>query len=258
MNVLQNLIALLNHLSPDSTYRNVCAGILENLEEAAGGTIYDIAEMTNSSRTTVWRMVQKMGYRSFSDFHYELKQAVRKYTHYNRILPAEKCTSSEEIRKVLLNQTADAIETIRNHVDMELMNCVADEIFRADKVSFYAPFYSSSVFSFQQNLAMTGVGTAFYCLMPEMIEDSRMLTERSIVFANTIDHAETMDLTEVFENARTCGAKIYGIQCGKSKYENYIECELVNEGAGGVLKGTAVFDICFFLLSEIYRMKYID
>ena len=258
MNVLQNLIALLNHLSPDSTYRNVCAGILENLEEAAEGTIYDIAEMTNCSRTTVWRMVQKMGYRSFSDFHYELKQAVRKYTHYNRTLPAEKCTSSEAIRDVLLDQTASACEAIKNSVDMDLLNKLTDEIYQADKVSFYAPFHSSSIFSFQQNLAMVGLETGYYCLMPEMLEDSRTLTESSIVFANTIDHAETMDLTEVFENARKCGAKIFGIQSGKSKYEDYLECDLVNDAAGGVLKGTVIFDIYFYLLSEIYRMKYIN
>ena len=33
MNVLQNLTELYNHLSFDSTYRNVCKGILENMEE---------------------------------------------------------------------------------------------------------------------------------------------------------------------------------------------------------------------------------
>ena len=66
MNVLQNLTELYNHLSFDSTYRNVCKGILENMEEAANGAIYEIAELTNSSRTTIWRMVQKMGYSNFS------------------------------------------------------------------------------------------------------------------------------------------------------------------------------------------------
>lgn len=258
MNVLQNLIALLNHLPPDSTYRNACAGILENLEEAAHGTIYDIAAMTNSSRTTVWRMVQKMGYRSFSDFHYELKQAVRKYTHYNRILPAEQCTSSETIRDMLLDQTSGACKTVRDNVDLTLLEQVTDEIFRADKVSFYASFHSSSIFSFQQNLALTGVKTAYYCLLPEMLEDSRTLTEKSIVFVNTIDRAETMDFTEVFENAEDCGAKIFGIQSGRTKYDEYIDCELVNDETAGVLKGMAVYDICFYLLSEIYRMKYID
>ena len=47
MNVLQSLTELYNHLSLDSTYRNVCKGILENLDEAANGTVYDIAELTN-------------------------------------------------------------------------------------------------------------------------------------------------------------------------------------------------------------------
>ena len=69
MNVLQGLTELYNHLSFDSTYRNVCRGILENLEEAADGSIYDIAELTNSSRTTVWRMVQKLGYQNRSEEH---------------------------------------------------------------------------------------------------------------------------------------------------------------------------------------------
>ena len=69
MNVLQSLTELYNHLSLDSTYRNVCKGILENLDEAANGTVYDIAELTNSSRTTVWRMVQKLGYKNFTDFY---------------------------------------------------------------------------------------------------------------------------------------------------------------------------------------------
>ncbi len=44
MNVLQGLTELYHYLSFDSTYRNVCRGILENLEEAADGNIYDIAE----------------------------------------------------------------------------------------------------------------------------------------------------------------------------------------------------------------------
>ena len=61
MNVLQNLMELYNQLPADSTYRVVAKGILENLSAAAEGTIYDVAELTDSSRTTVWRMVQKMG-----------------------------------------------------------------------------------------------------------------------------------------------------------------------------------------------------
>ena len=76
MNVLQNLVELYNHLPMDSTYREVAKGILTHLEEVADATIYDVAELTCSSRTTVWRMIQKMGYGSYSEFRHALKQSV--------------------------------------------------------------------------------------------------------------------------------------------------------------------------------------
>lgn len=258
MNVLQNLVTLYNQLSPDSTYKGVCSGILMNLEEAAGGTIYDIAEMTNSSRTTVWRMVQKMGYRFFSDFHYELKQAVKKYTYYNRILPAEMCTSSETIRNSFLDQTEQVYQAVMQNMDMGLLNKIADMLFYADKVSFYIPFQNSAVCSLQQNLSMTGVGTSYYCLLPQMLEDSMTLTEKSLVFVNTIDHAETMDLTEVFENAKDQRAKVLGIKNGKSKYRNYIDYDLIECGSLEIFASMLVIDIFFYTLSEVYRMKYIE
>ena len=258
MNVLQNLVVYLNQLPPDSTYRNVCVGILGHLEEAAKGTIYDLAELTNSSRTTIWRMVQKMGYTSFSDFHYELKQAVKKYSHYNRILPQENCTSVEAIRDAVTGQMEKARWVMENYVDTDLLERAAGDLYRADKVSFYVPFHSSAVFCLQQNLAVTGVETAYYSLFPEMLADSATLTEKSVVFVNMIDHAETMDFTEVFENAISRHSKLYGIQCGRTKYEEYLTCDLVSDDSPGVLKGMIIFDMYFYFLNEVYRMKYID
>ena len=46
VNVLQNLIELYNHLSWDSTYRDVVRGILMNLQEAADASIYELAELS--------------------------------------------------------------------------------------------------------------------------------------------------------------------------------------------------------------------
>lgn len=258
MNILQNMTTFYNHLPPDSTYRNVCGGILSNLEEAACGTIYEIAEMTNSSRTTIWRMIQKMGYRSFSEFHYELKQAVEQYTYYNRILPAELSTSPEKAKDSLLWQLINAYDQVKGTVDTQGIEKIAKELRVADKVRFYAPFHSSSIYSLQQNLAMTGVETGYYCLVPDMLQDCQMLTSKSIVFVSTIDHIETMDLSEVFENIRKKKAKIFGIENGNSKYKKFIDCELISNNSPGFVKNMMVFELYFYLLSEVYRMKYIQ
>ena len=254
MNVLQNLVELYNHLSFDSTYRNVCKGILENLKDASEGTIYDIAALTNASRTTVWRMVQKMGYQNFSDFHYELKRAVKQYTYYNRLLPLEQCKSAELIKEALLRQTMQAYEELKDEVDADEVEQIAEELFYADKTAFYTPYKCSAVLSLQQNMAMNGRETAYCCLFPDMLEDSRHLTDKSIVIVNMIEHAETIDMKPVFETIKTQKAKIYGIS---DKYEKYLDRKLFGSDTKRVVRGVMLFERYILMLCEVYRMKYI-
>ncbi|MDE7310580.1 MAG: MurR/RpiR family transcriptional regulator [Eubacterium sp.] len=254
MNVFQNLVELYNHLSFESTYRNVCKGILENLKDASEGTVYDIAELTNSSRTTVWRMVQKMGYQNFSDFHHELKRAVKQYTYYNRLLPVEQCHSADLVKEALLQQTMQAYEEMRDEVDTDEVEQIAEELFHAERTVFYTPHKCSAVLSLQQNLAMSGRETAYYCLFPDMLEDSRHLTDKSIVIVNMIEHAETMDMEPVFESMKMQQAKIYGIS---DKYEKYLDRKLFTSDTKRVVRGVMLFDMYILMLSEVYRMKYI-
>lgn len=257
MNILQNLTVFYNHLSPDSTYRNLCKGILEHLEEASEGTIYDLAELTNSSRTTIWRMIQKLGYTSYTEFRHELKKAVENYIYYNRILPLENCDSAENIKSALINQMESALDYMNQYMDVNVLEEIADAIHKADNVHFYVPFQSSSIYSLQQNLAISGIGTAYFSLIPEMLEESKELTEDSIVFISTIEHAETMNLQSVFESIRNQKATIFGFTTSKSKYKDYIDYELLSGTVDKVAEGVTIFNMYFNMLSEIYRINYI-
>lgn len=254
MNVLQSLTELYNHLSFDSTYRNVCKGILENLEEAANGNVYDIAELTSSSRTTVWRMVQKLGYHNFTDFHHELKRAVKQYTYYNRLLPSEQSQDARGVKEAVLAQTMQTYEIMRDQIDAAEVERVADELSEADKVVFYTPHKNSAILSLQQNLAMDGKETGYYCLLPDMLEDSRTLTGQSIVIVNMIEHVETMDMEPVFANIKAQGARVFGVSV---RYKRYMDRELFRGSTEKVITGVLLFDLYFFMLSEIYRMKYV-
>lgn len=254
MNVLQSLTELYNHLSFDSTYRNVCKGILENLEEAADSNVYEIADLTNSSRTTVWRMVQKLGYQNFTDFHHELKRAVKQYTYYNRLLPPEQSQDAQSVKDIMLAQTMQTYEIIKEQVDAAEVEKIAEELSEADKVVFYTPYKNSAILSLQQNLAMDGKETGYYCLLPDMLEDSRTLTEQSIVIVNMIEHVETMDMEPVFANIKAQRARVYGASV---RYKRYMDRELFRGSREKVVTGVLLFDLYFLMLSEVYRMKYI-
>lgn len=101
---------------------------------------------------------------------------------------------------------------------------------------------------------MEGQETGYYCLLPDMLEDSITLTEQSIVIVNMIEHVETMDMELVFNNIKKKRAKIYGVS---TRYEKYLDKELFYSDKDKIVTGVLMFDLYFLMLSEIYRMKYI-
>lgn len=257
MNILQNLLELYNHLAPDSTYRVVVKGILENLDLMQDATIYDVAEITNSSRTTVWRMVQKMGYHNFSDFRHALQNAVSQYTYYNRIIPAKYCSDPSTLLEKITAQLNDASRILERNCSPELILELTDEIYKADKIRFYLPFQLSFVYSFQQNLAKSGKDTAYCALQPDMIEDAGTLDEQSIVIISTIEYAETLDMRAVFRKIDEKNAKIWLAGDAGTQYHRFADRILMDEESGPV-SWLPAFEAFILTLSEYYRFRYID
>lgn len=261
MNVLQNLMELYNQLPLDSTYRVVVRGILENMDAAADATIYDIAELTDSSRTTVWRMVQKMGYKNYSDFRYALKSAVSQYTYYNRVIPAQKATDPMTIFHECAYQLKTAAKLFeKNFVQKDILD-IAQKIHDVKHVRFYLYSRSYAVYSFQQNLSMDGKDTGYCCLLPDMEQDVKTLDESSVLFINSIEFSETMDLSAVFSAARKQGCHIILANMGKSRYESMADCVLFKSvdfsDSMGVASNT-IFETYIIMLSEIYRRNYLE
>lgn len=259
MNVLQNLTQLYNQLPSDSTYKDVAGKILTNLEAVSNVTIYDAAELTNASRTTLWRLVQKMGYENYSDFRHALKQAVSQYTYYNRILLPEQCTDADTIMSSCLHQTKLVRSLIEKNIKSDMLVELAQICHKADHIAFYFPYQIYTIASFQQNLAMSGIATSYCCLHPEILENVQTLTDKSIIIIDTIDYAESMDMTEIFSRAKQIGAKVFRMSRSGARYQMYTDKILLdfNTGndIGACLSTTTMY---FLMLSEIYRHLYLN
>ena len=149
MNVLQNLIELYDHLTIESTYRSVVRKILLNLKEASEANVYDLAELTESSRTTIWRMLQMLGYERFTDFHYALKQAVKHYSYYNRVIPSSRMYVEEDIIREVLNSQKKAVEGSEADLDKDKLCRLAKRVYESDGVYFFFPYRTPAINSFQ-------------------------------------------------------------------------------------------------------------
>lgn len=257
MNVLQNLIELYNTLPLDSTYRVVAKGILENLSKMRDVTVYDIAEITCSSRTTVWRMVQKMGYKNFSDFRHALQSAVTQYNYYNRMLPPEAVGTPDMILQAVTGQLRESIDVLEQGISPQTLSELAEQLHAARKIRFYMPFHLMFAGALQQNLAMDGKDTAFFGLLPDMLEDAQELDGHSILLISTIEFAETLDMREVFELAAKSGAVIWLAGNGHTQYRRYADRLLLDTEATAFGWLTAL-DGVMLALSEQYRKQYID
>ncbi len=257
MNVLQNLIELYNTLPSDSTYRAVAEGILKNLNRMRDVTIYDIAEITCSSRTTVWRMVQKMGYKTFSDFRHALQAAVTQYTYYNRMLDADARQSPNTILEAVSGQLQEGTEVLERSLSPQTLSELTSQLHMAQKVRFYLPFRPIFAGVLQQNLAMDGKDTAVFALLPDMAEDAKKLDENSILLISVIEFAETMDMSEVFESARESGAKIWLAANSRTQYRRYADVMLLDVDATP-FGWLSALEGALLALGEQYRAQYID
>ena len=257
MNVLQCLTELYNSQDIDSIYKELALKILGNLDQMRRITIYDIAELTNSSRTTVWRLVQKLGYDSFSDFRYALQSAASQYVYYNRMIEQGRSMSEEKLITTISGQLLDANELFLQMVFEKEIDELADEISNASKVHFYLPFRTSFVYSFQQNLWISGKDTEYRCLIPEMLAATRYLNDNSIVLISSIEHAETQDMTKVFEVIKEKRSSIWLTGNAESRFTNYADRRLLISKAKPAAWLLA-FEAFILALSERYREKYID
>lgn len=257
MNIFQNMIELYNHLSPGSTYRLALKGILTHLREACDASIYELADLTNSSRTTIWRMLQMLGYENYSDFRGALKQAIRNYTYYNRVV-GDRANGAEQIIGQIAEQLEMTTRNVKDRLSIPELSAMAKQISGKDQVFFFFPYRSAAIYSFQQNLSMAGIGTEVACLLPEMLECAEQAGERSFVFCSTIEYTETMDMTELFQILRDRKAEIALFAAGDSRYDRYVNHTLCKrEKHDRVLSGLLFYDMYIYALSEIFRNNYL-
>ena len=257
MNVLQALTELYNSQEVGSIYKELALKILGNLDQMRRVTIYDIAELTNSSRTTVWRLVQKLGYDSFSDFRYALQSASSQYVYYNRMVEERKTVSGEKLLTDLSGQLKDVNRILSQYISAEIIDELTDEISDASKIHFYLPLRTSFIYSFQQNLWVDGKDSEYRCLIPEMMAATRYLNENSIVLISSIEHAETQDMTKVFETVKEKGSTIWLTGNTESRYAEYADrALLVSKEKPAVW--LIAFELFILALSERYRGRFID
>ena len=257
MNVFMNLISLYNQLPPDSTYRAVIREIFSHMDDMADATIFDVAEMTAASRTTIWRMLKMAGYHSYSEFHHELSKIITQYSYYNWGLPTSGTSDAGEILHMapqLLNESAGLLE---KYITEELLENIAELLNQAERISLY-DFPSTSAYFLIQNLVMSGKNVGSFQLWPKMMEDAKSLCANSVVFAYPLESQDMKDMSPVFQTVKDSGATLILGSVSGRHYSAFADI-LLFPGKPSLSYPFAVryaFEMFLVMVSELFRNTY--
>lgn len=258
MNVLKNMIALYNQAPLGSTYRHTLQILLINLSSLTDVTVYDLAELTNTSRTTIWRLVKDMGYKSFAEFNSALSTSISKFSLYNRMdlgkAQAEPQKNLDRLVKYLTNGT----KAFAN-IDLAKVEEIVDILHQKSRVSFYWMEGNPYIDALQQNLSMNGKETNLIANVPDMIGHSVSASADSIVFFRVLDFTETLDVMPIFATLQQQNSTVVLLSNDiESQYEKYADYHINSLFPEDITPGNVLCSTYFVaLVTEIYRGKYI-
>ncbi len=96
---------------------------------------------------------------------------------------------------------------LRDYLSRENIETIVRWMDQAATVHFYDLPTRSYTFLLQ-NLVLTGKNADLISLYPEMLSDSAVLSQDSLVFSLPLEYPDMMDMTEIYKNVRSHHAKL--------------------------------------------------
>ncbi|MDZ7836124.1 MAG: MurR/RpiR family transcriptional regulator [Alkalibacterium sp.] len=113
--------------------------ILKNTEETSQMTIYDLAEKTFSSPSTIIRLCKKNGYTGFKEFIKDLiyEQAVRSNYKEKHIAELTRTDEIEEIINKVTHKNILSLEETEKLIDTDTIKTCVNKLFDCEKLTIF-------------------------------------------------------------------------------------------------------------------------
>ncbi|WP_423190398.1 MurR/RpiR family transcriptional regulator [Alkalibacterium sp. f15] len=113
--------------------------ILKNTEETSRMTIYNLAEKTFSSPSTIIRLCKKNGYMGYKDFVKDLiyEQAVRSNYRDKHIAELTRTDEIEEIINKVTHKNILSLEETEKLIDTEVIKTCVNKLFECEKLTIF-------------------------------------------------------------------------------------------------------------------------
>ncbi len=207
MNLHANLTALYNETAADDPYHLAAGALLRNLPAIADRTAAEAADICHVSKSTLERLVHRLGYDGFVSFRGDAARIVAKFGLFNRVLPEAPGRGDRETADAYFAEVQATLDAQRSALDFAEVRRVVEALRTARRVVFYTMGRSFAESALQFTLAMAGKDAQVVSRYADQLADAQRLDAGCVAFVETTDFMSTFDMAPVFEAARRGGAK---------------------------------------------------
>lgn len=257
MTILNSLVSFYNSYPVGSTYHEVAAHLLKNLDKIENCSIEELANLCYTSPATINRFVRMIDCTSFKEFKRSIAETIDNYPLYNRCYPMQ--TTEEPTPEAFLNcfrELLDQMEHLGRNTDIDR---ICETINDHSSIRLYMDFASSHAKrQFQIDLAVTGKDTAFLSKYEDWIRDVAHCNEETLLFMSTLNNPMFSKQIEVMQLAKNKGATVMVIcRRGTPNVSKFADVMIEFDGNGTAMT-QYIIDIFINIVTIRYRYKYID
>ncbi|OQY08991.1 MAG: RpiR family transcriptional regulator [Marinitoga sp. 4572_148] len=110
--------------------KKVADYIIERAPDVIHYSITELANWSEVSETTVYRVIKKLGFTGYQNFKIALAKELSE--------PAFKVSDKEDLFSNFHNKICNSLNIIYNNLNKELLNKIADKILQSEKLIFFA------------------------------------------------------------------------------------------------------------------------
>lgn len=250
---LGTIKAALNGLSPK--LREIAQYILDNPKQVVHNSITELAEVTNCSETTIFRLCKQMRFQGFQDLKISIaKELVEIPTQniHEEISPDD--TKLTVLQKVFQSHI-DALQDTMHLVDERDLEYAISLLSQSSKIEFYGNGGSAAIaLDAYHKFIRVGIPCSYQIDNHFQIMSASLLPKNSVIIA--ISHSGiNKDLLSVLKIAKEKGANIIAITSYKKStlsqiaditlYTSSKETELRTEASSSRIAQLALLDALF-------------
>ncbi|MBT1166364.1 MurR/RpiR family transcriptional regulator [Bifidobacterium simiarum] len=255
MDSLDSLIKFYDSTDDDSLYHSVVESILTHLGSIETMTIYDLAQVSHSSASTISRLVKKMGFDNYAAFRSGIYFALRNYRYLNRStgnsVDTPPPTQEGTVVDYYLDNLIEQLLQLKHSLDYNKIRLISDYFNNAGAVHLLS-FPAVQIEILQKALIISGKQSHIRETVIEQETCLDRMPADSVVFAIVPDIIEMTPMHAIIRRAKEQGATIITV-CSSlaNAYAQYSDIQIAFDGSKSSM------DLYFFMvIVNILKIDY--